>query len=84
MWKQSSNLFYSVMFTCHVVGPFNCLLSCYLNLHCKIPKISPRTYIFQSTFLRGLYLEGCIIGGKFVSAIFKCANDNIGALTRNW
>ena len=26
---------------------------------------------------------GLIIGGKFVSGIFQCANDNIGALTRN-
>ena len=30
----------------------------------KIPKISPRAYIFQRTFLRGLYSEGLIIGGK--------------------
>ena len=30
-----------------------------LNLdHCKILKISPRAYIFQRTFLRGLFLEG--------------------------
>ena len=26
---------------------------------------------------------GLIIGGKFVSPISPCANDNIGALTRN-
>ena len=31
----------------------------------KIPKISPGTYIFQRPFLRGLYLEGLIYGGKF-------------------
>ena len=31
----------------------------------KIPKISPRTYIFQRPFLRGLFLEGLIYGGKF-------------------
>ena len=26
----------------------------------KIPKICPRTYIFQRPFLRGLFLEGLI------------------------
>ena len=31
----------------------------------KIPKISPRAYIFQRPFLRGLYSEGLIYGGKF-------------------
>ena len=33
--------------------------------YCKIPKISPRAYIFQRPFLRGLYSEGLIYGGKF-------------------
>ena len=38
----------------------------------KIPKISPRAYIFQRPFLRGLfwtglYLEGLIYGRKFAS-----------------
>ena len=31
----------------------------------KIPKISPRAYIFQRLFLRGLFLEGLICEGKF-------------------
>ena len=31
----------------------------------KIPKVSPGAYIFQRPFLRGLYLEGLICGGKF-------------------
>ena len=31
----------------------------------KIPKISPGAYIFQRLFLRGLFLEGLIYGGKF-------------------
>ena len=31
----------------------------------KIPKISPGAYIFQKPFLRGLYSEGLIYGGKF-------------------
>ena len=31
----------------------------------KIPKISPGAYIFQRPFLRGLFLEGPIHGGKF-------------------
>ena len=34
-------------------------------IHRKIPKISPRAYIFQRPFLRGLYSEGFIYGGKF-------------------
>ena len=33
--------------------------------YCKIPKISPGAYIFQRPFLRGLFLEGLIYGGKF-------------------
>ena len=31
----------------------------------KLPKISPGTYIFQRPFMRGLFLEGLIFGGKF-------------------
>ena len=31
----------------------------------KVPKISPGTYIFQRPFMRGLFLEGLIYGGKF-------------------
>ena len=31
----------------------------------KIPKISPGAYIFQRLFLRGLFLEGLMYGGKF-------------------
>ena len=31
----------------------------------KIPKISPGAYIFRKPFLRGLYSEGLIYGGKF-------------------
>ena len=31
----------------------------------KILKISPKAYIFQRPFLRGLFLEGLIYGGKF-------------------
>ena len=31
----------------------------------KIPKISPGAFIFQRPFLRGLFLEGFMYGGKF-------------------
>ena len=31
----------------------------------KVPKISAGAYIFQRPFLRGLFLEGLIYGGKF-------------------
>ena len=32
----------------------------------RIPKISPRGYIFQMPFLRGLFLEGLIFGGAYL------------------
>ena len=31
----------------------------------KVLKISPRAYIFQRPFLRGLFLEGLVYAGKF-------------------
>ena len=34
-------------------------------LYRKISKISPGAYIFQRAFLRGLFFEGLIFGGKF-------------------
>ena len=37
--------------------------SFFFILYRKIPKISPRAYIFQRPFLRGLFLEGVIFGG---------------------
>ena len=46
-------------------------LQCVLNsaagliTYRKIPKISLGAYIFQRPFLRGLYSEGLIYGGKF-------------------
>ena len=42
-----------------------CLLS-----YRKIPKISPRAYIFQRPFLRGLYLEGRFNGGFFALRVW--------------
>ena len=35
------------------------------NRYHKIPKISPGAYIFQSPFLRDLFLNELIYGGKF-------------------
>ena len=35
------------------------------SIYREIPKISPRAYIFQSPFLRGLFLEGLIYGESF-------------------
>ena len=40
------------------------LVRTHLEYH-KVPKISPGAYIFQRPFLRGLFLEGLIYGGKF-------------------
>ena len=49
-------------------------------VHCKIPKISPRAYIFQRPFLRGLFLEGLIFGGAYLRRkIWKiCVSKLIG------
>ena len=41
----------------------------FAELDHKIPKISPGAYIFQRPFLRSLFLEGLIYGGKFVFKI---------------
>ena len=43
----------------------NCDLKPGDNYH-KIPKIIPGAYILKGPFLRGLFLEGLIYGGKFV------------------
>ena len=38
----------------------------YYFIYGRIPKISPRTYIFQRPFLRGLFFEGLIFGGAYL------------------
>ena len=43
----------------------------------KIPKISPRTYIFQRPILRGLFLEGLIFGGAYLWREI-CVSKSIG------
>ena len=43
----------------------------------KIPKISPRAYIFQKPFLRGLFLEGLIFGGAYLRSEI-CVSKSIG------
>ena len=43
----------------------------------KIPKISPRAYIFQRPFLRGLFLEGLIFGGAYLRREI-CVSKSIG------
>ena len=37
----------------------------FFKVYRKIPKISPGANFFQRPFLRGLYLERLIYGGKF-------------------
>ena len=46
--------------------------------YCKIPKISPRAYIFQRPFLRGLFLEGPIIFGGACLQREICVSKSIG------
>ena len=43
----------------------------------KIPKISPRAYIFQRPSLRGLFLEGLIFGGAYLRRGI-CVSKSIG------
>ena len=53
-------------FPCFNSSSFVLYLTLYLfPCYRKIPKISPGAYIFQRPFLRGLYSEGLIYGGKF-------------------
>ena len=43
----------------------------------KLPKISPRAYIFQRLFLRGLFLEELIFGEPYVRREI-CVSKSIG------
>ena len=51
-------------------------LSCRFTYR-KIPKISPGAYAFQRPFLRGLFLEGLIIGGAYLRREI-CVSKSIG------
>ena len=52
-----------VLFLCLLFDRLGVLLFC--TSYRKIPKINPGAYIFQRPFLRGIFLEGLIYGGKF-------------------
>ena len=43
----------------------------------KIPNISPGVYIFQRPFLRGIFLEGLILGGVYLWREI-CVSKSIG------
>ena len=60
------SLLYFSSFVTSQLTPFRpSALSGVFDMHYhKILKISPGTYIFQRPFLRGLFLEGLIYGGK--------------------
>ena len=60
------SLLYFSSFDTSQLTPFRpSALSGVFDMHYhKILKISPGTYIFQRPFLRGLFLEGLIYGGK--------------------
>ena len=47
-----------------------CINSSFFQKYRNIPKISPRAYIFQKPFLRGLFLEGLIFGGLIYGGKF--------------
>ena len=54
----------------------------HITIYRKIPKISPRAYIFQRPFLRGLFLEGLIFGGAYLCRGLSwreiCVSKSIG------
>ena len=45
--------------------------------YCKILKISPGAYIFQTPFLRGLFLEELIFGEAYLWRVI-CVSQLIG------
>lgn len=47
------------------VPPFECFMNVKAQKRCKILKITPRAYIFQWSFIKGLYSKGLIYSGKF-------------------
>ena len=47
-------------------SPFTLNIGNNMGKYRKIPKISPRGYIFQRPFLQGLILEGLILGGAYI------------------
>ena len=51
--------------------------SCHVRKYRNIPKINPRTYIFQRPFLRGLFLERLIFGGAYLRREV-CVSKSIG------
>ena len=60
----SSSAHFIELFFCTVHKLFS--MSNLFENYRKIPKISPGAYIFQRTFLRGLFLEGTyIFGGAY-------------------
>ena len=48
-----------------IKGPLEAVKGKQAQKYRQIPKISPGDYIFQRPFLRGLFLEWFIYGGKF-------------------
>ena len=56
---------------------FLCLFSLSLFVdYRKITKISPGGYIFQRPFLRGIFLEGLMYGGKFTLCFTLYSREN--------
>ena len=49
-----------------------------LLIYRKIPKISPRAYIFQRDFLMGLFLEELTFGGAYTQWEKRYKTDKVG------
>ena len=68
-WVPNINFWYTVVF-------INQRAQAKLKYR-KILKISPRTYIFQRPFLRGLFLEGLIFGAAYLRREI-CVQNRLG------
>ena len=50
----------------------------YITEYHKIPKISPGAYIFERSFLRGLFLEGLVFRGAYLQREICFSKSSIG------
>ena len=77
--RKSRKSCYTDTRTCFSRSTINCCCRRIMlfSRYRKIPKINPGAYIFQRLFLRGLFLEGLIIGGTFLRREI-CVSKSIG------
>ena len=69
------SLDHKVLTSLHQFAPTGLIIV--ISRYRKIPKISAGAYIFQSPFLRGLFLAGLIFGGAYLRREI-CVSKSIG------